>query len=314
MPDEEMTKFLKDTAANIAVLKSRPNGKALIDFFSENIILQRGGRYLDRRIEAGSGERLSASVIISPVRLEKVKVDGIPLEFGKVTAHNISSGGIDAWTGTPSVIQYDPRLAVETETGKSGTFHGWPSDMLAHELVHAVHEASGTYSGSATVTIPENHFLGGILGKTYRVALEEVFTNSHPHARTHAGKAGRFVQIKVNGVSERSKLSSAEVGLEGVLSEKIRDGLDIDGQIQRALTARRKMFGIGECQIVREFGHDVRPMYNPPDKEQWIMRSWQISPGVDLARLAGEYPSMAEAVRAGIVTIVGSELFPPSIF
>lgn len=270
LPPEEMLQFVEDTLAYIKLLTTQPNGDSLVGFFAENRIIH-AGQMEDRRITIPGGGKLDDALIICPSRSQPGPAVGIPKGWGRPCCWPLSPEGSEQLSGSPSIIQYYPRRVRFCVTGDTQDDIFWlgPFESLAHEMVHAIHNASGTGNETCecTICVPEE----GLPSATYEVSLEELYTHSRPYARACVGDRDGITEeatISVNGVPEQVRLSMAEVRLGSGLLEKAKAGSHADA-VYNALVSRKKMFGIGEWQILQEFGIRVRPMYSGPQGRPW---------------------------------------------
>ncbi|MFF3747527.1 type III secretion system effector protein [Streptomyces kronopolitis] len=296
--DDEFLRFIQDTLQNFQILKSRPNGNVLVDFFSSNKIVCTK-KNVDYRIDRPGGGKLEATLILSPSRSEIVEIAGELVELGATCETPLHSG---AWSveGSPSVIQYDPREAtVHIGAEKS---HMWPWETLAHELVHAVHSTSGTRAlrGSKyEIYMPDRQ---GQRSLRYVIRGEEVFTHSRPEVRRQAAEKDGvldFARVRVNGRREQVMLSAFDVGMMNDLCNRIKRGKGSDN-LQTVLTTRMSMFGIGEWQIIKEFDHSPRSMYEAPEGMALESKKYRLDSRLPLESLAMACKTVEDAVSAGL--------------
>ncbi|MFF3748506.1 hypothetical protein [Streptomyces kronopolitis] len=175
-----------------------------------------------------------------------------------------------------------------------GKYHQLPCDILAHELVHAVHSTSGTDAPGYSF-IPSGALLDrSIPPGEYKMRTEELSTHCNPCARSYIAEQEGIELEAVNiidGKRQGVKLSKQEAAMEAAVLNFLQGGELLDDgdkkEVERILEARKTMFGIGEWQICAPaLGRHMRPMYCGPSGTYWTFREYDICPDAPLENLA----------------------------
>lgn len=225
------------------------------------------------------------------------------MRLGKSRHSALYSNASSNLTGSPSIVQFDPRIALAVDVD-GDLYYSWPWEGFAHELAHAGHSASGTRTDRGvkySLRIPEGPSEESC---EYLTEGEELFTHSRPEARAYAGDQDGVddsVSLRVNGTSIEVRLSKAEAELQSCFLERIN--MKNDENLRIALAVRRSIFGIGEWQITSEFGHSARPMYNAPKGATWKYTEHQILSQVQIVELMQLYPTLYHAIQAGATRV-----------